>query len=160
MALMAPQMQGKDAVFGALAQCYVTIGGQRYNCAHATQLEAKAEKNKVEVDILGTTTKGNKAAGVKYTGSMTMHYNQSIFRKMMYQYQKDGTDAYFEIQVTNSDPTSAVGDQTITLKNCNLDDCIIAKFDATGEILDEEVNFTFEKFNIDASFADLDVLNK
>ena len=159
MALTAGQMQGKDAVFGALAQCYVTIKGQRYNFAHATQLEAKAEKTKVEVDILGTTTKGNKAAGVKYTGSMTMHYNQSIFRKMMYQYQQDGTDAYFEIQVTNSDPTSAVGDQTVTLKNCNLDDCIISKFDASGEILDEEANVTVEKCVIDAACSYLELLN-
>ena len=78
---------------------------------------------------------------------------------MMYAYQQDGTDAYFEIQVTNSDPTSMVGDQTVTLKNCNLDDCIISKFDASGEILDEEVNFTFEKFVIDQEFTDLDVLN-
>lgn len=152
-------MQGRDAVFGALAQCFVTIDGRRYNFAHATQLEAKATKTKVEVDILGTTTKGNKAAGVKYTGSMTMHYNQSIFRKMMYAYQKDGTDAYFEIQTTNSDPTSAVGDQTITLKNCNLDDCIISKFDASGEILSEDVNFTFEKFVLDSEFNELDVIN-
>ncbi|EQI39587.1 hypothetical protein QOY_3234 [Clostridioides difficile Y231] len=112
------------------------------------------EKNKSEVPILGSTTKGNKSTGSKYTGSATFHYNTSIFRELLYRYKETGEDIYFDIQVTNEDPTSSAGRQTIILKDCNMDSGIIVKFDADGEYLDEDMDFTcedwelVEKFNI------------
>ena len=56
-------MRGKDTVFASLAECFVTINGRRYNFMQAINLEAKFEKTKVEVPILGKTGKGNKATG-------------------------------------------------------------------------------------------------
>jgi hypothetical protein len=149
-------MKGKDTVFAALAECYVTIGTRRYNFMQAINLEAKFEKNKVEVPILGKTGKGNKASGWKGTGSATFHYNTSIFREMLLQYKDTGEDTYFEIQITNEDPTSAVGRQTMILIDCNVDGGILAKFDADGEYLDEDMDFTFEDFKMPESFRLLD----
>lgn len=149
-------MKGKDTVFAALAECFVTIGTRRYNFMQAINLEAKFEKNKVEVPILGRTGKGNKAAGWKGTGSATFHYNTSIFRQMMLDYKETGQDTYFEMQITNEDPTSAVGRQTIILKDCNIDGGILAKFDADADYLDEDMDFTFEDFSMPESFANLD----
>ncbi len=149
-------MKGKDTVFAALAECYVTIGTRRYNFMQAINLEAKFEKNKVEVPILGKTGKGNKASGWKGTGSATFHYNTSIFREMLVQYKDTGEDTYFEIQITNEDPTSAVGRQTMILIDCNVDGGILAKFDADGEYLDEDMDFTFEDFKMPESFTLLD----
>lgn len=141
-------MNGKDAVFAALAECYATLDGVRYNLMQAINLEASMEKNKVEVPILGKTGKGNKAAGWTGSGSATFHYNQSIFRKFMKRYKDTGEDFYFDIQVTNYDPTSAVGEQTIILKDCNLDNIILTKFDSDGELLDEDMDFTFEDWEM------------
>lgn len=73
-------MNAKDAVSASLAECFVTIGDNRYNFMQAINLEANFEKNKTEVPILGKTGKGNKATGWKGTGSATFHYNTSIFR--------------------------------------------------------------------------------
>ena len=137
-------MKGKDTVSAQLAECYVTIEGNRYNFMQAIDLEAKMERTKTEVPILGKTGKGNKAAGWKGTGSATFHYNTSIFRKVMKKYKENGKDIYFDIVVVNDDPTSAAGSQTITLIDCNLDNIIIAKFNADGEYLDEKFAFTFE----------------
>mgnify|MGYP001138361875 CR=1 FL=1 len=58
-------MKAKDTVFAGLAECFVTIGTRRYNFMQAINLEAKFEKNKTEVPILGKTGKGNKASGWK-----------------------------------------------------------------------------------------------
>lgn len=91
---------------------------------------------------MGRTGKGNKATGWKGTGSATIHYNTSVFRKLLYQYKETGEDIYFDIQITNEDPTSHVGRQTVILKDCNLDGGIIAKMDADAEYLDEEFDFT------------------
>ena len=151
-------MKAKDTVFAALAECFVIIGTNRYNFMQAINLEAKFEKTKTEVPILGKTGKGNKATGWKGTGSATFHYNTSIFRQMMLDYKDTGKDTYFEIQISNEDSTSAAGRQTIVLVDCNIDGGILAKFDADGEYLDEDMDFTFEDFKMPEKFKDLDGL--
>lgn len=149
-------MHAKDTVSAALAECFVTIDGRRYNFMQAINLEAKVEKVKTEVPILGKPGKGNKAGGWKGTGSATFHYNTSIFRELLYKYNKTGEDTYFDIQVTNEDPTSAVGRQTVILRDCNINNGIIAKFDADAEYLDEQLEFTFEDFEQPERFHILD----
>lgn len=148
-------MKAKNTISAALAECFVTIGTRRYNFMQAINLEAKFEKTKTEVPILGKTGKGNKACGWKGTGSATFHYNTSIFRQMMLDYKNTGQDTYFEIQITNEDPTSEVGRQTVVLMDCNIDGGILAKFDADADYLEEDMDFTFEDFSIPESFENL-----
>ncbi len=145
-------MKGKDAISAKLAECFVTIEGNRYNFMQMINFEASFEKTKTEVPILGKTGIGNKSTGWKGTGSATAHYNTSVFRTLLQRYKDTGEDVYFEIQVTNDDPTSAAGRQTIVFMDCNTDGGILAKFDADGEYLDEDINFTFEDFKMPESF--------
>jgi len=149
---MANTMNAKDAVSASLAECFVTIEGNRYNFMQAIDLEATFEKQKTEVPILGKTGRGNKSTGWKGTGTATFHYNTSIFRELLYRYKETGEDIYFDIQVTNEDPTSSVGRQTVILKDCNIDGGILAKFDADADYLDETLDFTFEDFEIPEKF--------
>ncbi len=148
-------MNAKDTVSAKLAECFVTIGDNRYNFMQAINFEAKFEKTKTEVPILGKTGSGNKATGWKGTGNATFHYNTTIFRQLMRDYKDTGDDVYFEIQVSNYDPTSSAGRQTIVFTGCNVDGGVLAKFDADGEYLDEEMDFTFEDFRIPESFSHL-----
>lgn len=145
-------MNAKDTVSASLAECFVTINGNRYNFMQAIDLEATFEKQKAEVPILGKTGRGNKSTGWRGTGTATFHYNTSIFRELLYRYKNTGEDIYFDIQVTNEDPTSSVGRQTVILKGCNIDGGILAKFDADAEYLDETLDFTFEDFEIPEKF--------
>lgn len=145
-------MRGRDAVFAGLAQCYVTIENRRYNFMQMIDFEANQEKTKVEIPILGKTGKGNKAAGWKGTFKGTAHYNSSIFRELLLRYKNTGEDVYFDIQIVNEDPTSAAGRQSIILTGCNLDGGVLAKFDADGEYLDEDVEGTFEDWNMPEMF--------
>ena len=146
-------MKAKDTISAKLAECFITIGKNRYNFMQAINLEASLEKTKSEVPILGKTGTGNKATGWKGTGSATFHYNTSIFREMLLNYKNTGEDVYFDIQIANDDPTSAAGRQTIVLVDCNIDGGILAKFDADGEYLDEEFDFTFEDFKMPEKFS-------
>lgn len=150
------KMLAKDTLSASLAECFITVGTRRYNFMQAINVEAKFEKTKTEVPILGKTGKGNKATGWKGTGSATAHYNTSIFRQMMLDYKNTGEDTYFEMQITNEDPTSGAGRQTIVLMDCNIDGGILAKFDADAEYLDEDFDFTFEDFTMPETFADLE----
>mgnify|MGYP003302267105 CR=1 FL=1 len=149
-------MRAKDAVSAKLAECFATIGNNRYNFMQAINFEAKFEKTKAEVPILGKTGSGNKSTGWKGTGKATFHYNTSIFREMMLKFKETGEDIYFEIQVTNEDPSSAAGRQTLVFVDCNIDGGILAKFDADSEYLDEDMDFTFEDFKMPETFKLLD----
>ena len=153
-------MNAKDAVSASLAECFVTIEGNRYNFMQAINLEASIEKTKSEIPILGRTGKGNKTTGWKGSGSATFHYNTSIFREQLYRYKETGQDVYFDIQITNEDPTSSVGRQTIILKDCNVDGGILAKFDADAEYLDEDLDFTFEDWEMPEQFSHLQECSK
>ena len=121
------------------------------NMFWAKNLEASAEIQKTEIYTLGKRGAQNKPNGWKGSGSMTIYYVTSLFRNMMLNYIKKGVPTYFDITVTNEDPGSSEGKQTIVLKNCCLDSVVLAKFDTEAEVLDESVDFTFD---------DVDILDK
>lgn len=110
----------------------------------AKNLEGSCEINKTAVKTLGKRGEQHKPTGWTGSGSMTIYYVTSLFRKMMLNYIKTGVLASFDILVTNSDPSSSIGAQTTVLKNCTLDSITLAKFDVDAEVLDEDFDFTFD----------------
>ena len=153
---MAQKMLAKDSIAAPLAECYVTINGNRYNFMQAINLEANIEKTKTEVPILVQTVKRHKAVGWNGTGSATFHFNTSMFAKLLENYKNTGEDVYFDIQVTINDPTSAAGKYIVFLTSCNLDGGTLTKFDADAEYLDCNLNFTFDNFSVYKEFERLD----
>lgn len=145
----------KDVVNGGEGTAFATINGNIENLAYVKKVEAKVEKNKEDVPVLGRRGTGSKAKGWKGTGTLTIYYVTSIFRQLMNTYNKTGKDTYFDIQVTNEDDSSATGKQTVVLKNCNIDSVILTKMDIEATALDEEVSFTFDDFEILDSFTTL-----
>lgn len=148
-------MNARDTISGAMGAVYYTIDGNRKLGMQFKDLEAKMEKTKVEVPILGKMGKGNKSVGWKGTGSATLQYVSSDFRKKMVEFANTGKDFYFDMQVTNEDPTSAAGRQTVFLKDCNIDSIIIAKLDADETTLEEEFDFTFEGVELPETFTEI-----
>ncbi len=148
-------MNAKDAISAKLAECYVTIENRRFLLMQAKDFEAKFEKTKKEINILGKTGSGNKSTGWKGTGKMTIYKNTSIFDELMERYKNTGEDVYIDIQVTNDDPTSAAGMCTMVFKDCNVDGGVLAAFDVDGDFLEQEINFTFEDFSNPTKFTQL-----
>ena len=149
-------MNANDAVYGGLAECFVNINGRRYNFMSITEFSSLWEVTIKDVPILGKVGAGHKASGAKGTWSGTAHYNQSFFREVADEYQKTGVMPYFEIQVSNEDPTSTVGRQTIIHRGCLCDKFTLAKFKAGEEVLDEELSGTFESWDMPERFKTLD----
>lgn len=145
-------MNAKDVVSAKLAECYVTIGNARYLLMQAKNFEAKFEKTKNTVAILGRTAQGNKASGWNGTGSMTIYKNTSVFDDLLERYKNTGEDVYFDIQVTNEDPTSAAGRSTKIFKDCNINGGVLSSFDADGDWLEQDVEFTFEDYESPEKF--------
>lgn len=145
---MVKSLRAGDTISGQEGYASMNLDGRIVNLFMIKNLEAVVEKEKEEVKTLGKRGTGNKTVGWKGTGSMTMHYATSEFRKMILEYVKNGRDIYFDITVTNDDPTSSLGKQTTAIYGVNLDSTIIAALDVDASALEEDVDFTFEDFDI------------
>nr|DAT31239.1 MAG TPA: tail tube protein [Caudoviricetes sp.] len=149
-------MDAADVVSAKLASCYIIANGTRKLLFQAKDLKATVKKNKKQVAILGRMMKGNKSTSMEGSGKLTIYKNTSIFDEMIERMMKSGTDTYFDLQVTNEDPTSAAGVRTVILKGCNIDEGTVANFNADGEWLEDEINFTFEDVKFATKFNELD----
>lgn len=148
-------MKSQDVISGKLGRVYATIDGNIEEMLYVKNIEATIEKQKTEVPVLGKTGVQHKAGGWNGTGSMTIYYATSIFRKMMLDYIKNGRDIYFDLLIENEDPTASIGKQSVVLKGVNLDSITIAKLDVESEILDEEISFTFHDVDMREEFRSL-----
>ena len=155
---MAQTMHARNAVSAKMAECYVTIDGNRYNFMSAINLEVNFEKSKTEVPILGRMNRGHKSVGATITGSAEFHLNTSIWRELAYKFQETGEDIYFDMQITNEDITASdIGRQTIILYDCNWDSMTLAAFDAdSDDVLTESIDFTAERFEIPEKYTLMD----
>ena len=151
---MAQTLAARNAVSAKMAECYVTIEGNRYNLMSAINVEVTFEKNKTEVAILGQMNRGHKSVGSSISGSAEFHFNTSIWRELAYRFQETGEDIYFDMQISNEDLTASdVGRQTIILYGCNFDSVILAAFDAdSDDTLTESLDFTAERFEMPEAF--------
>lgn len=147
-------MTSQDAMSAKEAECYVKIDNRRYNMMNMIDFTANFEVKSTKVPILGKTGQGNKSTGWSGTWSATCHYNVSIMRELALKYKNTGVETFFEIQVTNEDPTTSLGRQTVVFQNARLDKMILAKFDASkDDYLDEDMSGTFDDFEMPEEFA-------
>lgn len=116
-------------------------------------LEAVCDINKTPVKTLGKRGEQNKPNSWSGSGKMTVYYITTLFRRMALQYIKTGVPVYFDIMVMNNDPSSTVGPQTTVIKNCTLDSVILAKFDVDSEVMEEDMDFTFDDVDILEDFS-------
>ncbi|MER2061413.1 MAG: phage tail tube protein [Aerococcus urinaeequi] len=146
----------QDAISGKMASAYATIDGRVVELFWAKGIEATAEKNVVDVPILGRTSTGKRAAGWSGSGTLTVYYVSPIFRRMMLKYMETGEDTYFDLLSTNEQPGSAAGVQAMALTGCNIDSVALTMFDASSDdMLEEEIPFTFSGANMITEFNEI-----
>ena len=148
-------MKSKDTVSARLAECFITIKGRRYNFMQMIDFEATIDKTKGAVPRLGAIMVGHKSYAMEGTFSGTMHYNQSVMRELLVDFKNTAEDVYFEIQISNDDPASDAGRQTVIFYDCLTDGGVLSKFDADGEYIDEPIDGTFDDFSIAQDFTEL-----
>jgi hypothetical protein len=146
-------MNFSDTISGAEGRAYTITDGTREEMFYLKSIEVKVEKAKSEGKTLGKRGTQHKAAGWSGSGSATLYYATTKFRKQMVKYMKKGIDTYFDVQIINEDPSSSLGSQSMILRNVNLDSVIMAKLDLdSDDPMEEDVDFTFEDIDILGSF--------
>jgi hypothetical protein len=152
---MAQTINVNDILDGATGSCYSIIDGNQELMAYVKNIEAKVDKDKTDIKVLGSTVTKHKATGWSGSGSMTIYYVTSKFRKIMLEYMKTGKDTYFDIIIQNDNPNSDMGVQTLQLKNVNLDGIVLGKLDVESTTLEEDIDFTFDGAELLNGFNEL-----
>lgn len=150
---MAGYLRAGDTISGQEGKAQAIINGKVEELFMVKSLEAKIEKNKEKVKTLGKRGTQSKAAGWEGAGSITIYYMTSLFRRLMIDYVKNGRDTYFDIIITNEDPTSTIGRQTVALHGCNLDSALAAKLAVDESVLEENTDFTFDDADLLEEFT-------
>ena len=147
-------LNAPDTISGKEGRAYAKIDGNNEDLFFAKTIESTVEKSKSEVKAIGKRMTGHKTTGGNGTGSMTLYYMTPLFRQMIKQWKETGQDIYFDMVIENDDQESSAGKQSVLLIDCNLDSVVLRKLDGdSDDPLDEDVDFTFEDFDILTPFT-------
>lgn len=133
----------QDVINGKLGSVYIVKDGERRLAMECKNVTANFKKNKKEIPVLGISGVKHKATGWSGSGSMDMYYGTSELRDSAIKFINTGIDTYYEMIITNEDPSSDIGRQSVVLTGVNFYDTVLAKIDINSTELDEQINFTF-----------------
>jgi len=144
----------RDALNGKEGRALCTVNGKQIELFGVKNLKIDYSLDSSDFKVVGTRLVQKKTTGIQLTGSMTIVYGTPTFKQMIKDYMTTGAIPYFTLQITNNDPATTVGEQTIALYNCRLNSGNIAQLDADADFLTEDVSFDFTQFEILKSFHD------
>lgn len=148
-------LQTGDVINSKDAMVTATINGRVIPLIECTNFEAKIEKNKEDVQVLGTHWKHHKVTSIEGTGSLEGYLISSMWLKYALPYINGGAELYFNITVDIEDKSSRTGKQTIQLTDVSLDDIPIADISADDSVLDWKSDLTFEGVQLINEFNDI-----
>lgn len=145
---MGRKLLNTDPISGHRGVAFAVINGEKYELFMAKNIEASVEFDKNEFRAMGLEQMLHRSDGYTASGSMTLYYVTSKFRKMAIETMKTGKLVYFDLLITNEDVGSSRGRQTTALYNCSFDSAVLAKLDIDSSELDEDIDFTYETAEI------------
>lgn len=144
----------QDSLRGASGKAFVVIDGKNELLFGLKKFDSKADIQTGDFKVVGAQTNQEKINGVKYSGSATIYYGTPIFLNLLLEYKRTGRFPTINFQVTNNDPSSSLGSQTVVLYNVILKTIPIAILDDSVESLQTDIQFTFNDFERLKSFND------
>ena len=144
----------RDALNGKQGNAFMTINGQNIEMFNIKKFQSDAEFQETDFKVVGTTLVQKKTTGVTLTGTMTIYYGTPHFLRLLQEYLKTGRLPYFTLQITNDDPATSVGTQTVVLYNVKLQKIPVAMLDADADFLEMEVGFSYTNIEVLNYFND------
>jgi hypothetical protein len=151
-------MLERDAVNGKEGRAVATINGKQIELFNLKNLNLECSLDKSDFKVVGTRVVQKKVTGIQFTGSMQIVYGSPHWKQMVKEYVLTGRLPYFNIQVTNNDPSVTIGTQTIVVYNCLIDGTKLAQLDSETDVMTEDVNFTYTHFEILEAFHEPETL--
>ena len=148
----------KDALNGKQGKAFITLhkdtGDEIHELFSAKKINMKVDYTKTDFKVIGTTTIQKKTTGASKTGAMTIYQGTPLFIEMAREYESKGKVLYFDLQVTNEDPSTSIGKQTIAYYDCSLDSTPLSILDADADFLEAEVGVSYRAFEVLSTFND------
>lgn len=145
----------RDTVNGAEGKIIVTVDGKQTEIAGMRNITTNAEIQGQDMRVIGTRIIQNKPNGAKQTGTGNIYYGSNIFLDMVLEYINTGRMPEFDIQISNTDPTTSIGSQIMAYYGCQLTGTIpLSILNNEEAMLNYDFNFTFTRVARLASFAD------
>lgn len=144
----------RDALNGKQGNDFMTIDGKNIEMFGMKKFQSDAEFQESDFKVVGTTLVQKKTTGVSLSGSMTIYYGTPHFLRLLQDYIKTGKLPYFTLQITNDDPATSVGTQTVALYNVKLQKLPVAMLDADADFLEMEVSFSYTSLEVLNYFND------
>ena len=144
----------RDALNGKQGSAFMTLNGQNIEMFGMKKFQSDAEFQETDFKVVGTTLVQKKTTGVSLTGSMTIYYGTPHFLRLLQEYLKTGRLPYFTLQITNDDPSTSVGTQTVVLYNVKLQKLPVTMLDADADFLEMEVSFSYTNIEVLNYFKD------
>lgn len=134
----------KDTVNGAEGSIVITRDGKNYEVAGMKNIKTVAGIQSQDMRVIGTRKIQQKPNGAKLTGSGKIYYGSNIFTDMVLEYIQTGRMEQFDIQITNSDPTTSIGEQALAYYGCTLTgDIPLSILDDQESMLNYDFTFTY-----------------
>lgn len=145
----------KDTVNGAEGKIFVTIDGKNMEVACMRNITTNAEIRSNDMRVIGTRTIQNKNNGAKLTGTGNIYYGTNLFTNMVLQYIQTGVMPEFDIQITNNDPATSIGTQSMAYYGCTLTGTIpLSILNDEEAMLNYDFNFAYTRVARLQSFRD------
>lgn len=145
----------RDTVNGAEGKIIVTVDGKQTEIAGMRNITTNAEIQGQDMRVIGTRIIQNKPNGAKQTGTGNIYYGSNIFLDMVLEYINTGRMPEFDIQISNTDPTTSIGSQIMAYYGCQLTGTIpLSILNNEEAMLNYDFNFTFTRVARLESFVD------
>lgn len=145
----------KDTVNGAEGSVVITQNGVNTVIAGVRNITTNAEIQSTDMRVVGTRIIQAKSNGSKLTGTGNIYYGSTVFTNMVLQYIQTGIMPQFDIQITNSDPTTTVGSQVMAFYGCTLTGTIpLAILNSEEAMMNYDFNFAYTSVAVLTSFND------
>lgn len=139
-----------DTLSGNNGTGYITRNGQNRPLFELSKLDAHITLKVTEKQLLGHRMTQHKVVGATGEGSGTFYFMNSEALKEFLEYRRSGQYRGVTLQVSNIDPQSTIGRQTVALYNVILKNIPVASIDAGS---DDPITF-----DSDFTFDDMDCL--
>lgn len=151
----------RDTVNGSEGKAFISRNGANMEVAGLRNIHAVASIQNTDMRQVGTRIVLAKSNGVKQTITGNLYYGSSLFSDMVLEYINTGTMPQFDIQITNSDPTTTVGTRVMGYYGCQLTgDIPLSILDSEEAMLNYDFNMTYTRVAKLEDFKTPDVLGQ
>lgn len=148
----ASSMRGRDVLNSNLGYAYIEIDGIRRLIFELQDISAVIEQRKEDVQLINDVMTKHKAVASNGSGSFTIYTGVPDYSTMISKYIKTHKGLYFTVTMTMDDPESRCGRRTVVLRDCLIDSHSLGRLSIESTVLNEEMGFTFDDYEIIEDF--------